>query len=148
MYLHDRTRKEWLYITLLVKIVAEGSVALTSEQKQWIDDAIENCITELQTNDKHFKVAVSLINITLRKFVENAPDNIAGEKVAITLYCFLELLTAQNKLSLPENSKVAEIVDWIIGNIDYNNVTEKRIKNGNKVANQWLQALQGRSYFN
>lgn len=153
MYLSQRKRREYLTVVIMVQLTYEGSIDTDEETAIKARTIISNSLSELEVNDikqraSDYRAAFRLAKKTMVEWDNLHKGDLAGEKVIITTYCFLELLNNLGIVSFAEGSQLASLMDWMLSYIDVEDcVTKKRIASGKKTALHFLEKLQKEGYF-
>lgn len=153
MYISQRKRREYLTVILLVQLTYEGSIDTDSDTMGNVRTIIDEALTETESSDMKqraadYRAAFRLAYKTMGDWAKSHKGDIAGEKVVLTTYCFLELLNERGILAFTEESPLAAIMDWMLSHIDADNeITKKRLVTSRKQAIIFLEKLQKEGYF-
>lgn len=141
--MNDRHHAELAFLAELVTATVISCTVLPTDEARKLDIAEEEYQRAANPAKLRRRVA-RMVNNTLMRL----PQGMAGEKVVIIVYSFFERLVQEGLIEIPEQSRAAQIMDWLLSVIDpENSVTQKRIKNAEKDSRKWLERLQNDGYF-
>jgi len=145
-YLSDKRRTEIAYLSELITAV---TISCTSNPEVREDATAMAKLPSAGLEDKKVKSLRNRVVKLIRKTLMTIPNKTDGEKVVIITYCLLNLLSESGVIETPPESPAGLIMDWLLSDINSDNeVTQSRLKTGNKTATKWLTILQQEGYFN
>lgn len=149
--MNDRQKCEVSFVSRCVHMITIAGLKY-SEHKDAIfisDLAYESAIEPFDLCDEKNKK--SLIRRVMRmqeETINKMLGNSHGEKVVLTVYCFVEKLIALDYLVIPEESKLRIVIDYLLSILDVSSESvQKRFKSGRKQADKWLESLQLQGYY-
>lgn len=148
-YINVRRTSELCFVACLINVTAMACVE--GEARDYVVELSKQAMLELADGadakqrhsiDNHHK---TMLNCTLATM----QDGCAGEKIVLSVYCFIDLLCEAGYINIGNESKVAVLMEWLLSKIDAESeLTEKRLKNAKKDATKWLVKLKENGYYN
>ena len=149
--MNDRQRCEISFISRCVHMITIAGMKFEDHRDAMkiSDLAFESAIEPFELCDEKNKK--SLIRRVIRmqdETINKMLGNSHGEKVVLTVYCFVEKLISLDYMTIPEESKLRVVIDYLLSLLDVNSESvQKRLKSGRKQADKWLEALQVQGYY-
>lgn len=149
--MNDRQRCEISFISRCVHMITIAGMKFEDHRDgmKISDLAFESAIEPFDLCDEKNKK--SLIRRVMRmqdETINKMLGNSHGEKVVLTVYCFVEKLISLEYLVIPEESKLRIVIDYLLSLLDVNSESvQKRLKSGRKQADKWLEVLQMQGYY-
>ena len=149
--MNDRERCEVSFISRCVHMITIAGMKYGNEKDaaKISDLAYKSAMEPFQLCDEKNKK--SLIRRVMRmqeETINKMLGNSHGEKVVLTVYCFVEKLIALDYLAIPEESKLRIVIDYLLSLLDANSESvKKRLKSSRKQADKWLETLQLQGYY-
>lgn len=145
-YLSDKRRTEIAYLSELVTGVILSCTS-NPEIKQDARDVAKLPFAGLEA--RKVRSLTRRVAKLMVKTLMTIPDKTDGEKVIIIAYCFINMLSESGIIETSPESPSGQMMDWLLSDINSESeVTQSRLKSGNKTANKWLTILQEEGYFN
>lgn len=147
----SRYRCEIMFIARIVHVIALNGMKWDTRKsydnfvkKAW--DAVLEPVKDINTRAKEF------IRIKVNKMesltLEPACEKAFSEKILLIGYYFMSDLIEREYISIPEDSALMQVTDYLLTLIDPDNeVTQKRMESAQKQAKKWLEILQKEGYF-
>ena len=147
-YINTRRTAELCFIACLINVTAMACVE--GEMRDYVIELSKDAMLELAEGadakqrhkiDNHHK---TMLNCT----IATMQNGCAGEKIVLSVYCFIEMLCDADYITIGNKSTVALLMEWLLSKIDAESkLTEKRLKNAKKNANKWLANLRKNGYY-
>lgn len=149
--MNDRQRCEISFISRCVHMITIAGMKY-EDHKDAItisDLAFESAIEPFELCDEKNKKSlirrvIRMQDCTINKMLGNSH----GEKVVLTVYCFVEKLISLDYMTIPEESKLRVVIDYLLSLLDVNSESvQKRLKSARKQADKWFEVLQSEGYY-
>lgn len=153
-YMLARQRKEGIICIQMVYLTwrtyLESHKEKHAEVCLLLDEAYEKYEQGVDRHEafKHRARSLRMVQATLVDWVKNQKQEIDKEKIAITMYVFLDVLIKNGLIENPEGNPIDRIMDFMLCTIDPDSdITQKRLVNAEKLAWQWVDKFQDQGYF-
>ena len=147
-YLNTHRTAELCFLPCMINVIAASCMAGDSKQEAF--ELSKNAMLEMTAgaSKKQCRTIDNHHNTMLKYTIATMQSGIAGEKIVLAVYCFIELLCEHELIIIGDESAVAVLMNWLLTSIDADSdVTQKRLKNAQKDAARWLDALQKAGYY-
>lgn len=149
--MNDKQKCEVSFISRCVHLITIAGMKYANEKDatKISDLAYESAMEPfLLCDEKNKKSLVRRVIRMQEQTIDKMLGNSHGEKVLLTVYCFIEKLISLDYLIIPEESKLREIVDYLLSLLDVNSESvQKRLQSARKQADKWLEVLQLHGYY-
>lgn len=141
---HRHTEK--LVIACMVDVIIRGCVQADDDYIKASEDyvkLIRSAEKDPKQANKNLRRALELTRSLTEKHNEES-----GEKITLAIYLFFEKIIAKGYEILQEGEFGASAVNGILGKVEQDSeYFDKRYKNADKIANQWLEHVNKEGYF-